>query len=69
MVKLLPITLLLILSTVTGCIVGYIEYTFKCTYDGGFVVGFLLPSLILYWLPKIKVPETKPSTPTQKNEQ
>ena len=53
--KIIPLILLIGIS----CITGYIGWRYLGNkydlYDGGFVIGFLLPTLIIYWCSKIKV--------------
>ena len=53
--KVIPLILLIGIS----CVIGYIGWRYLGDkydlYDGGFVIGFLMPTLIIYWCSKIKV--------------
>ena len=53
--KVIPLILIIGIS----CVTGYIGWRYLGDkydlYDGGFVIGFLMPTLIIYWCSKIKV--------------
>lgn len=53
--KVIPLILLIGISCVTGYIGWHYLGDKYDLYDGGFVIGFLMPTLIIYWCSKIEV--------------
>ena len=53
--KVIPLILMIGIS----CVTGYIGWRYLGDkydlYDGGFVIGFLMPTLIIYWRSKIEI--------------
>ena len=55
--KLIPITLMLGVSFVCCAAGWYLGNGWYESGDAGAVIGFMLPTFIMYWLSKIKIPE------------
>lgn len=56
--RIIPVILMFGLSCITGTAGWYLGGGFWESNDGGFVIGFLLPTLISCWLSRVNIQES-----------